>query len=280
MLLSAAPATAATPAWRTFPAPAPLPAWNQQGRVEHDGASIWWASFGAGPPVILLHGGDASSDIWGDQVPALIADGHRVIVIDSRGHGRSTRDARPLTYVRLESDVIAVMDAAGVSHAAVVGWSDGAIIALIMAMHDPARVTRVFAFGANMDVTALRPLGALAATVPQVQAWLASDYDAISPTPGGFALLERAVLAMQTTQPNYAAADLAAIRGPQIAIVDGDHEEFIRRRHTVWLARTIPGAQLIILPGVSHFAPVQAPDVFNAAMLGFLDGGAGATPNP
>jgi pimeloyl-ACP methyl ester carboxylesterase len=272
-------AASATPAWETLPTPAPLPAFDLEGRVSRDGASIWFATFGSGPPVILLHGGDASSDIWGDQVPALLADGRRVIVIDSRGHGRSTLGAGRLGYERMESDVIAVMDALDLDHADVVGWSDGAIIGLIMAMKHPQRVRHVFAFGANMDLHGFNPLGALAPILPKVQAALSADYAKISPTPGGYAALSREVLAMQMREPNYAPRDLAAIDGPAIAIVDGAHEEFILRQHTEYLARTIPGAKLIILSDVSHFAPVQAPDIFNAAMIGFLDApSGGATP--
>ena len=92
--------------------------------------------------------------------------------------------------------------------------------------------------------------------------------------------LPKAVLAMQLREPNYTPDDLAAIKGPRIAIVDGAHEEFILRQHTEYLARTIPGARLIILPDVSHFAPIQDPDAFNAAMIGFLDGASGAEPAP
>ena len=65
----------AAPRWETLPPPAPLPPFQLEGRVTHEGAGIWFAAFGAGPPVILLHGGDASSDYWGDQVPALLVDG-------------------------------------------------------------------------------------------------------------------------------------------------------------------------------------------------------------
>src|SRR5580698_8737550 len=146
--LSGAGGAVAEDAWRTLPQPAALPAAVLEGRVAHDGARIWFATYGAGPPVILLHGGDASSDFWGGQVPALLSAGRRVIVIDSRGHGRSTRDGRPLHYELMESDVIAVMDALNIEHADVVGWSDGAIIGLVMAMKHPQRVSRVFAFGA------------------------------------------------------------------------------------------------------------------------------------
>jgi pimeloyl-ACP methyl ester carboxylesterase len=267
----AAEAQPAPKAWETAPAPPPLPDWRLEGRLAHDGARIWFAAYGDGPPVILLHGGDASSDAWGFQVPALVADGHRVIAIDSRGHGRSTLGDRPLGYELMESDVVAVMDAIGLQHAAVVGWSDGAIIGLVMAMKDPDRVTRLFAFGANTDLHGFNPLGAVAPILPKVDALLAQDYARISETPDGYRALAKAVLAMQLSQPNYRPADLAAIKGPQIAIADGDHEEFILRAHTDYIARTIPGATLIILRGVGHFAPLQAPDEFNAAVIGFLD---------
>jgi pimeloyl-ACP methyl ester carboxylesterase len=263
-------------AWRTLPAPAPLPAWDMEGRVSHAGARIWFAAFGAGPPVILLHGGSGSSDLWGGQVPALVAAGRRVIVIDSRGHGRSTRDARPLGYELMETDVVAVMDALSVPKADVVGWSDGAIIALVMAMKDPARESRVFAFGANMNVNGLNPLGALAPILPRVEAMLSEDYARISETPKGYGALARDVLAMQLSQPNYTSAQLAAIQGPQIEIVDADHEEFILKQHTQYLARAIPGAKLLILTGVSHFAPLQDPDGFNKAVLDFIGGAAPA----
>ena len=119
--------------------------------MEHDGARIWYATYGPGPPVILLHGGLGHSGNWGYQVPALVASGYRVVLIDSRGHGRSTRDARPFLYELMASDVLAVMDAVDLDKAAVVGWSDGACIALILGATAPARVAGVFFFGCNMD---------------------------------------------------------------------------------------------------------------------------------
>jgi pimeloyl-ACP methyl ester carboxylesterase len=272
-LLLGAPgaALAAVKVWQTLPPPAALPTADIEGWITHEGARIWFAAYGAGPPVILLHGGDASGDIWGGQVPALIAAGHRVILIDSRGHGRSTLDGRPLGYELMATDVVAVMDALSVRKAAVVGWSDGAILGLILAMKTPERVTQVFAFGANMDRRGLNPAGVFAPILGKVDRLLKDEYARESETPDGYAALARRVLVLQLTQPNYSPAQLAAIHGPQIEIVDGDHDELILRRHTEYLAHAIPGAQLLILPGVSHFAPLQAPDAFNRAVLGFLD---------
>src|ERR1700744_4394256 len=105
---------------------APLPPFDDQRYVENNGARIWYSSHGSGSPVILLHGGLGHSGNWGYQVPALIDSGYRAILIDSRGHGRSTHDDRPYTYELMASDVLAVMDALHLNRAALVGWSDGA----------------------------------------------------------------------------------------------------------------------------------------------------------
>src|SRR5260370_33073970 len=90
---------------------APLPAAGDQGYVEHEGARIWYATYGSGSPVILLHGGLGHGGNWGYQVPALVTSGYRAVLIDSRGHGHSTRDARPFSYELMASAVLAVMDA-------------------------------------------------------------------------------------------------------------------------------------------------------------------------
>jgi pimeloyl-ACP methyl ester carboxylesterase len=247
---------------------APLPDTNEQGYIENDGARIWYAAYGSGAPVILLHGGLGHSGNWGYQVPALVESGYRAVVLDSRGHGRSTRDARPFTYELMASDVLAVMDALQLDKAALAGWSDGACTALILASNAPARVAGVFFFACNMD-----PSGAKEFEFgPVVQRCFnrhVKDYAQLSATPDQFDEFSEAVGLMQRTQPNYSAADLAQIQVP-VAIVHSEHDEFIKREHAEYLARSIPHAQFIYLPGVSHFAPLQRPEQFNSAMLAFL----------
>ena len=130
---------------------APLPDTPTQGHVDSDGARIWYASYGNGAPVILLHGGLGNSGNWGYQVPALVEAGHQVIVIDSRGHGRSTRDDRLYTYELMASDVLAVMNRLKIEKAAVAGWSDGACIGMILGRTHPERISGVFFFACNMD---------------------------------------------------------------------------------------------------------------------------------
>lgn len=247
----------------------PLPATNEQGVVEHDGARIWYATYGAGAPVILLHGGLGHSGNWGYQVPALVEHGYRAVVIDSRGHGRSTRDVRPFTYELMASDVATVMDTLQLEKAALVGWSDGACTALILAAQTPARVAGVFFFACNMDPSGTKELE-FTPTLERCFRRHVQDYAQLSTTPDQFDAFSDAVGLMQKTQPNYSAQDLAAIRVP-VAIVQSEHDEFIKREHAEYLARSIPNAAFIELPGVSHFAPLQRPDQFNRVMLAFLD---------
>ncbi|PDT14349.1 alpha/beta hydrolase [Rhizobium sp. J15] len=249
---------------------APLPPASVEGHVERAGARIWFASYGSGPAVILLHGGLGHSGNWGYQVPALLASGRRVVLIDSRGHGRSTRDSRPYTYELMAADVLAVMDELRLEKAAVVGWSDGACIALVLAMTVPSRIEGVFFFACNMD-----PSGTLEfVPTPVIDRCFGrhgKDYAALSATPDDFNGFVEAVSLMMRTEPNYDAADLGQIRVP-VAIVLGEHDEFIKPDHAEYLARSIPDAQMIYLNGVSHFAPLQRPAEFNAAVLSFLDG--------
>ena len=244
---------------------APLPVADAQGYVERDGARIWYATFGSGSPVILLHGGLGHSGNWGFQVPALVKSGYGVVLIDSRGHGRSTRDSRPFRYELMASDVLAVMDALRLEKATVAGWSDGACTALILARQTPARVAGVFFFGCNMDPSGLQELKP-SAVLERCFARHSKDYAQLSATPDQFKTFAEAVSLMQKTEPNYTARELAEIRVP-VTIAHSEHDEFIKREHAEYLAQSIPNAELVVLTGVSHFAPLQRPKQFNDALL-------------
>ncbi len=243
---------------------------GKHGYIDHEGAHIWYAAYGSGAPVILLHGGLGHSGNWAYQLPALVNSGRRVVVIDSRGHGRSTRDARPFTYELMASDVLAVITALLLEKPAIVGWSDGACIALILAMNSPERLSGVFYFACNMDPSGVKELVPPHPVLDRCFRRHAVDYARLSPTPNQFGPFVEAVSLMMKTQPNYFAPDLAKIHLP-VAIVQGENEEFIKLEHAEYLARSIPKAKLILLPGVSHFAPLQRPEQFNRTLLAFLD---------
>jgi pimeloyl-ACP methyl ester carboxylesterase len=247
----------------------PLPEASEQGTVDYDGARLWYATFGAGRPVVLLHGGLGNSGNWGYQVPALIDNGYQVIVIDSRGHGRSTRDDRPFSYELMAGDVLAVMDQLRLDRPAFVGWSDGACVALVLADQAPGRAAGVLFFACNMDPSGAKEFE-FTPVIGRCLSRHVQDYARLSSTHDQFDALSEAVGLMQRTQPNYAAGDLARI-GVPVTVVHSEHDEFILRDHAIYLARTLPNAELVELPGVSHFAPLQRPELFNDAVLAFLD---------
>lgn len=249
---------------------APLPVTNDQDYIDHNGSRIWYATYGCGFPVILLHGGLGHSGNWGYQVPALVDGGYQVVLIDSRGHGHSTRDERPFRYDLMASDVVAVMDTLQLDHAAFVGWSDGAVIALSLAMNAPERVAGVLFFGCNVDDSGTKEF-VFTPTLGRCLTRHQKDYAQHSSTPDQFQQLMDDVSAMQQTQPNYSAADLAQVR-VSVTVVHSEHDEFIKREHAEYLATTIPDADFVFLPEVSHFAPLQRPNLFNQTILTFLDG--------
>jgi pimeloyl-ACP methyl ester carboxylesterase len=238
--------------------------------IDRGGVKVWFGDYGKGPAVVLAHGGMGNAGNFGYQVPALVDEGYRVIAIDSRGHGRSGWDGTPFSYVQFAEDVLAVLDHLKVAKAAVVGWSDGACTGLALAKAHKERVAGVFFFACNVDASGAWPFE-MTDVIGNCLTRHQKDYAALSPAPDRFEAMSAALQVMQSGQPDYASADLVSISVPvTVAWAAGD--EFIRPDHARYIAQAIPGARLVELPGVSHFAPVQRPHVFNAAVLEFLEG--------
>ncbi|MDA9436587.1 alpha/beta fold hydrolase [Bradyrhizobium sp. CCBAU 51627] len=258
----------AAPRWLKLPPTPTLPKAAQSGFAPVNGIKVWYATFGRGEPVVLLHGGLANSNYWGHQVRALERH-YRVIVMDSRGHGRSSRNQEPYGYDLMASDVVALLDHLEIKTAAIVGWSDGAIIGLDIAMKHPERVSRLFAFAANSDPSGVADI----ASSDVFNAYIAragEEYKRLSPTPSEYKSFVAEITRMWESQPKWTAADLAAIKVPTW-IVDGDHDEAIKRENTEFMAANIPGAGLLIQPEVSHFSFLQDPEQFDDDVLRFLE---------
>jgi pimeloyl-ACP methyl ester carboxylesterase len=254
--------------WETLPpTPAPISS-DRGGQAQVNGISIHYAISGHGSPVIFLHGGLANIDYWGNQVPAVAAH-HTVILMDSRGHGRSTRDARPYGYDLMADDVIALMDALKIPKADIVGWSDGGILGLDLAMRYKDRVGKVFAFAANTVTSGVKDGVEKNPTFAAYIERAGREYRTLSATPDDYNAFVEQISRMWAEQPNWSDAQLRDIDTP-VLVVDGDHDEAIKREHTEYMAATIPHAGLLILPNVSHFAFLQDPDQFNFAILHFL----------
>jgi pimeloyl-ACP methyl ester carboxylesterase len=272
LIIAVAAPAGADEVWQTLPKFAPMPKADESGMAPVNDIKMYYAIYGAanpGVPVLMLHGGLGHSDVWGYQIPALTAAGYKVVVADSRGHGRSTRSAQPYGYGLMASDVAALLDYLKIPKAAIVGWSDGGIIGLDMAMNHADKVSKVFAFGANTQVSGLRDDIANSAVFNKYIEDIGQDYQRLSPTPTEYEAFVAQISEMWATQPDYKPEQLATIKVP-VTIADGEHDEAIRQEHNKEMADQIPGAKLNILPGVSHFAFLQKPDEFNAAVLTFL----------
>jgi pimeloyl-ACP methyl ester carboxylesterase len=259
---------AANPRWLQLPPTPSRPPALRSGYAPVNGIKMYFAIYGHGSPVILLHSGLANSDYWGNQIPELSRH-YEVIVADSRGHGRSTRTAEPYSYGLMASDVIALMDFLEIPRAAIVGWSDGAIIGLDIAIHHPERLTRLFAFAANYNPSGVRSDIGQSPTFNAFIARCGQDYQRLSPTPKQYKEFLAAIQKMWATEPNYSKDQLRSIAVPVI-IADGDHDEAIERRQTEEMAALIPNAGLLIQPGVSHFSMLQNPRQYNEDVLDFL----------
>jgi pimeloyl-ACP methyl ester carboxylesterase len=230
--------------------------------LEINGVQLYSETYGHGlPAVAVLHGGLGSIVDMHNQIRAL-ADKRLVIAIDSRGHGRSSDGALPLSYGLMADDTSKLLERLGLGTVDIVGWSDGGIIGLDLAMHHPERVRRLVAIGANFD-----PNGLVDSQAPDTR----SGSSASTPAKGdGLDTLRRKVTTMWRTEPHYAVQDLAMIEAPTLVIAG--ERDVVRREHTDALAKAIPGAREVIVEDSTHDVPIEKPDFVDALILDFLDG--------
>jgi len=168
----------------------------------------------------------------------------------------------------MASDVLAVMDFLKIEKAAVVGWSDGAILGLNIAVHHPTRLSKLFAFAANSNPSGVADVS----QSPVFKTYLERtriEYKKLSATPSDYASLFAQITKMWQTEPNLTQQVLRSISTPTW-VVDADRDEAIKRDDTLFIANEIPGSGLLIEPQVSHFAFLQDPQLFNSDVLHFL----------
>lgn len=256
--------------WMTLPEPPAMPQASERGEAPVNGIQMYYAVYGKGDLILLIHGGLGHADIWANQVIAL-SKTHKVIVADSRGHGRSTRDEKPYGYALMASDYVGLLDYLKIDKVALVGWSDGGIIGLDIAMNHPERLTKLFAQAANVTVDGVDPAVATNVTFGAYIERMGKDYAKLSKTPDQYNGFLEQISKMWASEPAWTKEQLAAIKVPT-AIVLGDHDEAITRAHTEYMAATIPGAKLIIVKDASHFAMLQDPAGYTKAVLDFIGG--------
>jgi pimeloyl-ACP methyl ester carboxylesterase len=229
---------------------------------------MYYEIHGDGTPLILLHGGLGNAENWGNQIPAF-SKKYKVIALESRGHGRSTYSETPIGYSLMASDVIAAMDFLEIRKAHVVGWSDGGIISLDLAINFPDRLIRVVAYGTNYDAAGFRTDFSENETVKRGTERLSADYQRLSPTPQQWNTFLANISHMWASEPHYSPEQLNSISVPML-ILAGESDEGVLTEHTYEMARLIPTAELTFMSDTGHYAIWEKPEEFNEIVLEFL----------
>lgn len=246
------------------------------GYVDANGVHSYYEIYGTGPPLVLLHGAAMLVEAWRPQIDAL--SGHfTVYVPERRGVGRTEDIPGEWSYSGMAADTAAFMDATKIKEAAVVGLSDGGIIALILAYTRPDLVGQLVVSGANLnpaglgvfkdELARMTPEELLASVPPQVTPWLELQRR-VSPDRGQSLVRSFAKMREMWLNFDIAHSQLARISAPTL-VMAGDHD-MIPVSHTVEIWTSIPGAQLCIAPDASHFWLEEEPELANRVILGFL----------
>ena len=239
--------------------------------IDVNGVHTYYETEGHGEPLLLLHGGTAPINLWGPQRPALAAK-YTIYLPERRAHGRTADVPGPITYDIMADDTVAFMEALEISNAHIVGWSDGGNIGMIMAFRRPDLVRTLVSIGGNFHHNGLSTdfISWVESMTPETFAPVPKAlYEQLSPDgPEHFGVVLEKIRKMWLCGPTLTAEDLARITAPMLVMVgDADIPTW---EHTIELYRSVPGAQLCVVPGASHSVSLEKPAVVNDAILTFL----------
>jgi pimeloyl-ACP methyl ester carboxylesterase len=247
--------------------------------IDVGGMRVWHEVHGDGDPVVLLHGGFAGADSWFAQVPALVDAGYRVYVPERRGHAHTPDVEGPISYQLMATDTIAYLAAVVDGPAHLVGWSDGAVVALLIAMSRPDLLDRLVLIGQYYNSSGQVPGGlieVLMADLDATMSFLRPGYDPISPDgPDHFPIVFAKMLAMVQSEPELDLADLVVVAAPTL-VVQGDRDD-VSVHHSVAVVAALANARLAVLPG-SHALPIESPGLVNPLIVSWLAGGPPSPP--
>lgn len=225
----------------------------------HDGVRLYYEVYGVGEPLLMVHGNGGSIGDLAAQIEQFRTR-YKVIVMDSRDHGRSGDSADAITYEKMTDDLAALLDHLKVGPVDVLGWSDGGIEGLLLGIRHPEKVKKIAAMAANLNPTE-------EALPPEV---IALVNEMLNGMPGDTPerRRERKVTAMMLSEPHIDAKALQAITAPTL-ILAGDHD-LIRLEHIVDIYNHVPNGQLAILPNATHMVLFDDPATFNAVVDRFF----------
>ena len=230
-----------------------------------NGIKMYYEIYGRGKPLVLIHGNEQCISNMEYQIKYFSRD-YRVVAADSRGHGKSGFGQGELTYAQMADDWSCLLDSLKIDSAYVLGWSDGGIIGLLLAIHHPGKVGKLAAMGTNLqpDTSAVYYW---AVDWIKEQARIIEDKIAENDKSKNWRA-KKQYMGLLGKQPNIALTDLHKISCPVI-ILAGD-KDVIREEHTILIYQNLAKAHLCIFPGATHMIPVEDPDLFNQTVHQFF----------
>lgn len=237
---------------------------TRQEFLHNSGANIFYSEYfpadPQAPTLILLHGNGENHTYFVKQIPAF-SPHFRLVLMDTRGQGQSTGGDGELNFSVFAADLLALMDHLQIAKAHLLGFSDGGNLALTFALAHPERVQSLILNGANLNPGGVK----LSTQLPIVLGYgccrLLSPFSHKARQNG-------AVLGLMVNHPHIPPQALAALTMPALVIVG--ERDMIRDRHSQLIARSLPNAQFVRIPGGDHFCAAKCPEVFNHAVLSFL----------
>lgn len=225
------------------------------------GFKLYYEVYGVGKPLLLIHGNGGSIENFKNQIP-YFAKNYKVIAVDSRAQGKSIDTSDSLTYEMMADDFNALLNQLHIDSCYVIGWSDGGINGLLLAMRHPEKVKKLAITGANLwpDTTAVDP---------NLFQWIVSTNDSLAKVPQIPAVkAQKKLLNLMVFNPNISTAALKQVTCPTLVI--GGDNDVILPKHTLVIAEAIPQAYLWILPNSGHSTLIRYKDMFNQVVEDFL----------
>jgi pimeloyl-ACP methyl ester carboxylesterase len=237
-------------------------------RIEINEFPTWVDQRGeGGATVLLLHGGMSNSDLLLDTLGDALAERHRLVAFDRRGHGYTADTDAPFHYDDMATETIGVLETVVGGPAHIVGWSDGGIVALLVALRRPDLVDRLVLIGVNFHHEGVLPLEVDADS--PFAAVMSQAYAERSPDGAEhFGDVFAKFIAMATTEPTLTVEDLSRVNAPTLVLVGDD--DVIALDHTCAMYEALPAGQLCVVPRASHVLPVEHPAETAHIMLDFL----------
>jgi pimeloyl-ACP methyl ester carboxylesterase len=238
---------------------------------------VYYEVYGEGEPLLLLHGNSGSIESFVFQIPEL-SKHFKVIAIDSRAQGRSSDSDQEISYALMASDMSELIDKLNLGKVNIVGWSDGGNIGLELAYSHPEKILKVITFGANYsnenflappDSIKMDPNDPIIVRTSLLMKRYMTALERLSPDKGRIPIIKKKLEVLMTKYPNFNPGQLKTINVPFMVVV-GDHD-LINIDHTISLFKNLKKVQLFVVPGASHLAPAEYPELINNEIIRFLN---------